>query len=113
MILDLEPVRDEENERKDRAERDSSFGGLMIAILVIVLLIACGTSFGIGYAVGHYYTPPFVDKPPVQTAAVTPAPVTVVPIAAAGATQASVAPFATATSMSGVSNPPETIKSIN
>ncbi len=106
MILDLEPVREEKNERKDRAERDSSFGGLMISILVIVLLIACGTSFGIGYAVGHYFTPPYVDKPSVQTAAVTPAPATVVPLAAAGATQASVAPFATTTSMSGVSRPP-------
>jgi hypothetical protein len=106
MILDLEPVRDEENKRKERAERDSSFGWLMITILVIVLLIACGTSFGIGYAVGHYYTPPDADKTPVQTAAATPA--TEVPLAAAGAAQGILAPAAFDTPMSGVSTPPPT-----
>jgi hypothetical protein len=104
MILDLEPIRDEENGRKGRAEKDTSFGGLMITILVIVLLIACGTSFGIGYAVGHYYTPPDAEKPTVQTAAVTTA--KEVPLAAAGATQAILAPAAFDTPMSGLSKPP-------
>lgn len=106
MILDMEPVRDGKDERRERAERDTSFGVLMIAIIVVVFLIACGTSFGIGYAVGHYYTPPDADKLPVQTAVLTPPPAVTTPSAPTMAAPSNNAPADKANPMTGISKPP-------
>jgi cell division protein FtsN len=106
MILDIEPVRDGEDNKVERSGNDSSMSMTLIVIFALVFLIACGTSFGIGYTVGHYFTPPSSDKPQVETAAAKPNPAAALPLAAAGATQGSVAAINSDDKKSGLTKPP-------